>query len=94
MTPIRSPVWCVEARDGMWCAVKGNRKPEEGAFSVATRCGMHITLPWGIERTIPTCPACREGHPELAKETPDAALEAATKLAVLVRNARRKMQQG
>ena len=70
MKPIIGAVWCVKARNGRWCAVKGNRKPDEGVFSVATRCGMHITLPWGIERCMPTCPACQEGRPELAMETP------------------------
>lgn len=49
--------WCVKSREG-WCAVKRNKKPSESAFSVPTRCGYEINLPFGVEERVPTCPDC------------------------------------
>jgi hypothetical protein len=52
-------VWCVKAKDGVWCAVAGGLKPAEDASNVPTRCRMFVVLPWGSEKRVPTCPACR-----------------------------------
>lgn len=53
------PVWCAQARDKLWCAVKPNKKPKEGVLIVKTVCYMSITLPWGLEKKVPNCKSCR-----------------------------------
>jgi len=60
MARVRSSriVVCVRSRDG-WCALRDQRKT---AYSdhVQTRCGMVVTLPWGIGRRQPDCPDCKK----------------------------------
>lgn len=41
-----------------WCAVKGNRRPNEEDFNVRTLCGFFVILPLGLEKRKPTCPDC------------------------------------
>ena len=40
--------WCI-ARDGEF---------KEEALAVATLCGAHVTLPWGMKNGHPDCPEC------------------------------------
>ncbi len=51
-------VVCVHSRDG-WCVLRDQRKT---AYSdnVETKCGMVVTLPWGIERRQPDCIECKK----------------------------------
>jgi hypothetical protein len=52
-------VWCVKHNSG-WCAAKQNRKFSDRAFSVPTKCGYFVALPWGCEEREPTCLDCLE----------------------------------
>lgn len=54
------PVWCIQAKDKKWCAVKGGKKPNEAVINAATTCDMNIVLPWDIEKRVPNCAECRK----------------------------------
>lgn len=51
-------VSCVRSRNG-WCALRDQRQTTY-RDSMETRCGMFVTLPWGIERRTPDCEECRK----------------------------------
>ena len=55
-------VSCVRSRDG-WCALRDQRQTTY-RDSMETRCGMFVTLPWGIERRTPDCVECRKAANE------------------------------
>jgi hypothetical protein len=56
---VMKDVWCARHRDG-WCAVKPNKKFDEGATSVPTKCGHFVILPGGMDKRQPTCDECRK----------------------------------
>ena len=51
-------VWCVGHRDG-WCATDNAKRFRDSENTVKTACGMVVTMPFGCECRIPTCPECR-----------------------------------
>lgn len=51
-------VWCVQAKDLVWCEAKDQSSTPDPSGVVATRCDQFVTLPWGVAQTQPTCPKC------------------------------------
>lgn len=61
-------VVCVRSRDG-WCALRDQRKTAY-RDNVETRCGMVVTLPWGIDRREPDCIECKKADKQQAEPRP------------------------
>jgi hypothetical protein len=60
-------IWCVLARDGIWCATKAQRCEPDIVNAVPTLCGMVVVLPWDLQKRQPTCVVCRRRLSEKEK---------------------------